>query len=200
MATNKTNTTRKKTTVPEVLADVIATDDASEKVDLSNTTAGQVILNDSAIINVKSNVFGKLTYVDKRTGDEVVWSKCGEPNPMAFGLLRNMRSTSIAFFKNQWIIITGFGDENADKYTPADIYKALGVTQYYKDLIEPSDYVEICSWEPEEIKRRVSLMSVESKANLAVALNAYIEKGILDSIKRIRAFEEVLGCDLKIPE
>lgn len=200
MATNKTNTTRKKTTVPEVLADVIATDDVSEKVDLNNTTAGQVILNDSAIINVKSNVFGKLTYVDKRTGDEVVWSKCGEPNQMAFGLLRNMRSTSIAFFKNQWIIITGFGDENADKYTPADIYKALGVTQYYKDLIEPSDYVEICSWEPEEIKRRVSLMSVESKANLAVALNAYIEKGILDSIKRIRAFEEVLGCDLKIPE
>jgi hypothetical protein len=43
-------------------------------------------------------------------------------------------------------------------------------------------------------------MSAEARVNLVVALNTYIEKGILDSIKRIKAFEEVLDCDLKIPE
>ena len=40
----------------------------------------------------------------------------------------------------------------------------------------------------------------EAKVNLAVALNTYIEKGILDSLKRIKAFEEALGCELKMPE
>ena len=98
------------------------------------------------------------------------------------------------------VIITGFADENADTYTTADIYKALMIGQYYKDLIEPSDYAAVCAWEPEDIKKKVSLMSTEAKANLAVALNTYIEKGILDSLKRIKAFEEVLGCELKIPE
>jgi hypothetical protein len=44
------------------------------------------------------------------------------------------------------------------------------------------------------------MMSAEAKVNLAVALNTYIEKGILDSLKRIKAFEEVLGCDLRVAE
>lgn len=201
MATTKTTTTtKKKNTVPEVLADVIVSEGACEKLDLSKTTEGQVKLDDSVSINVKSNVFGKLTYIDKKTQDEVVWHHCGEVNPMSLGMLRSMKATAINFFKNQWVIITGFADENADTYTTADIYKALMIGQYYKDLIEPSDYAAVCAWEPEDIKKKVSLMSTEAKANLAVALNTYIEKGILDSLKRIKAFEEVLGCELKIPE
>ena len=199
MATNKT-TTKKKNTVPEVLADVIVSEGACEKLDLSKTTDGQVRLEDSVVVDVKSNVFGKLTYVDKKTQDEIVWNHCGESNPMTVGMLRSMKATQINFFKNQWVIITGFADDIADEYTTADIYKALMITQYYKNLIEPSDYEEVCSWDPEDIKKKVSLMSAEAKANLAVALNTYIEKGILDSLKRIKAFEEVLGCELKIPE
>ena len=198
MATSKTNTSKKKNTVPEVLADVIMSEGACEKLDLSKTTEGQVKLDDSVQVNVKSNVFGKLTYIDKKTQDEVVWNHCGESNPMTIGMLRSMKATQVSFFKNQWIIITGFVDET--EYTTADIYKVLMIGQYYQDLIEPSDYETICSWSPEEIKSKVSMMSSEAKANLAVALNTYIEKGILDSLKRIKAFEEVLGCELKLPE
>ena len=39
-----------------------------------------------------------------------------------------------------------------------------------------------------------------AKAKLVVVLNTYIEKGILDSLKAIKTFEEVLGCDLKRPD
>ena len=200
MATNKTTNAKKKPAVPDVLADVIVSEGTCEKLDLSKTTEGQVKLDDSVSINVKSNVFGKLTYIDKKTQDEVVWHHCGEVNPMTLGMLRSMKATAVNFFKNQWVVITGFADETADVYTTADIYKTLMIGQYYKDLIEPSDYASICAWDPEDIKKRVSLMSAEAKANLAVALNTYIEKGILDSLKRIKTFEEVLGCELKIPE
>lgn len=192
---------RTRKTAPAInLEDVIANEDNGEKLDLGKTTAGTVRIDDSAIINVKSNVFGELTYIDKRTHEETKWARCGSVQPMTFGALKNMKANSISFYKHQWIVIIGFADENADKYTTADIYKALFVTQYYKDLIEPSDYEEICSWDPDEIKRRVSYMSAEAKVNLAIALNTYIEKGILDSLKRIKAFEEVLGCELKMPE
>lgn len=199
MATN--NTTKKKTsTASAALKDVIDNEGAEVKVDLKKTTSGQVKIEDSALVYVKSNVFGTLTYTDKRTQEEVLWHRCGSTQTVTYGLLRNMKASSISFYKNQWIIITGFADENADVYTPADIYKALMVSQYYEDLIEPSDYETVCSWNPDEIKAKVSLMSTEAKANLVVALNTYIQKGILDSLKRIKTFEEVLGCELTIPE
>lgn len=191
--------TKKKQVTSDMLGDVIE-EEHTEKLDLSKTTNGQIKLDDNALIAVKSNVFGELIYVDKRTQEEIKWPRCGSVQYMTLGTLRNMKASAIAFFQNQWVIITGFADENADKYLPADIYKTLFITQYYKDLIEPSDYEAICSWSPEEIERKVSLMSREAKANLAVALNVYIEKGILDSLKRIKTFEKVLGCDLKIPE
>ena len=191
--------TKKKTATAEELEDVIEAED-TEKVDLTKVSAGPVRLDDNVLINVKSNVFGELRFVDKRTQEETKWQRCGEVMQMSFGALRTMKATEIAFFQNQWIIITGFADETAEKYSPADIYKALLVTQYYKHLIEPSDYQALCSWEPEEIKDKVALMSDQAKLNLAVALNVYIKKGILDSLKRIKAFEEVLGCELKIPE
>ena len=194
-------TSKKKTVeTTEVLDDVIVADMVEEKLDLQKTTPGSVRLDDGAIVNVKSNVFGELTYVDSRTREETKWDRCGSVQPMTFGALRSMKASQMAFFKNPWVIMTGFADENAEKYTAADIYKALFVTQYYKDLIEPSDYERVCSWTPEEIKQKVSLMSAESKANLVVALNIYIKKGILDSLKRIKTFEEVLGCELEMPE
>lgn len=190
----------KKTKTQVAMDDVIVANEENDKVDFSKTTNGQVRIDDSALVNVKSNVFGSLTYIDQRSGEIVRWDCCGAVQPMTFNMLRSMKASSAGFFKNQWVIITGFADENAEKYTPADIYKALYITNYYKDLIEPSDYMTICSWSVDEIKNKVSLMSQESRGNLVVALNTYIERGILDSLKRIKAFEAVLGCELKMPE
>lgn len=200
MATTKTTQKKKNEVASTVLEGIIDNEGACEKIDLAKTTAGVIKIDDYAVINVKSNVFGQLNYIDKKTGEEVKWARCGSVQPMSFALLRNMKASQVNFFKNQWVIITGFGDENAEKYTPADIYKALMITHFYKDLIEPSDFEEVCSWEPEEIEKKVSLMSAESRVNLVVALNTYIEKGILDSLKRIKTFEKVLECELKIPE
>ena len=103
-------------------------------------------------------------------------------------------------FTNQLVIITGFADENAEKYEVADIYKALYITQYYKDILDSTNYDEICSWTPAEIKQKVPMLSKGAKGKLVVALNTYIEKGVLDSLKAIKTFEEVLGCDLARPE
>ena len=192
------NTSVKKKTksdAQEVLSDVIDFS-APGEVDMTKTSDGSVVIDDYAIVNVKSNVFGLLIYIDKKTGEEIKWQSCGEVLPVSFSTLRNMRARSIDFFKNQWVLPIGFADENGEKYTAADIYKALFITQYYKEFVNPSNYEEICSWTPDEIKKRVPLMSTEAKENLAVALNLYIKREILDSRKCIKAFEEALGCEL----
>lgn len=192
---NATVKKKSKSDAQEVLADVIDFSSPDE-VDMSNASAGPVNIDDYAVINVKSNVFGNLIYIDKKTGEEIRWRSCGEVLPVSFSTLRNMRARSIDFFKNQWVLPIGFADENGEKYTAADIYKALFITQYYKDFVSPSNYEEICSWSPDEIKKRVPLMSSEAKENLTVALNLYIKREILDSRKCIKAFEEALGCEL----
>lgn len=188
--------TRKKAPVTTVdVSDVVA-ETSTQKVDLTQTTEGTIALSDYALINVKSNVVGGLIYVNPKNGMKTYWGMCGEIQQMSLGDLREMKASSIAFFQNQWVIITGFADENAEKYKPADIYKALFITQYYKNMIDPSNYDEICSWSPSEIREKVSLLSDGAKDNLAVALSTYVKKGLLDSRKSIKAFEEALGCTL----
>lgn len=194
--------TKKKNNTSICLDDVITTDAPSNgsSVDSTSTVSDfNSVIPDSALINVKSNSFGKLIFVSKKTGERIVWEKCGEIQQVTLATLRTIKLECINFYKEQWIILMGFADENAKNYTPNDLYKQLFVAQYYKDLIDPSDYERICSMSPSEIKDKVSLMSDGAKENLVVALNTYIEKGILDSNKAIKTFEEVLGCDLRDP-
>ena len=194
-------TTKKKPTNKEVdMSDVMAVADEPTTIDLQKTTPGAVRLDDTALINVKSTVFGELIFVDPVTKAKVRWVQCGEVLQLPLAMLRNMKNGAVKFFTNQLVIITGFADENAEKYEVADIYKALYISQYYKDILDPTNYDDICSWTPAVIKQKVPMLSKGAKGKLVVALNTYIEKGVLDSLKAIKTFEEVLGCDLARPE
>lgn len=195
------NTTKKKPTNKEVdMSDVMDVADEPTTIDLQKTTPGAVRLDDTALINVKSNVFGELIFVDPVTKAKVRWIRCGEVLQLPLAMLRNMKNGAVKFFTNQLVIITGFADENAEKYEVADIYKALYISQYYEDILDPTDYDDICSWTPAVIRQKVPMLSKGAKGKLVVALNTYIEKGVLDSLKAIKTFEEVLGCDLARPE
>lgn len=194
-------TTKKKTTTPKVdMSDVIVPCDETTELDLTKTTAGTVRIDDTALINVRSNVFGELIFVDSVTKEKISWHQCGEVLQMPLSTLRHMKNGAVKFFTNQLVLITGFADENAEKFEVADIYKALYISQYYKEILDPANYDDICNWKPAEIKEKVSVLSSGAKAKLVVVLNTYIEKGILDSLKAIKTFEEVLGCDLKRPD
>lgn len=195
-------TTKKKTTSQVDMSDVIATPFTApeEKMTFTGTTKKKEVIPDSALINVKSNVFGKLIFVSKRTGERIVWEQCGDVQQVTMNTLRLIKTEAVAFFRDQWILVVGFADENSGKFNPPDVYEQLFVTQYYKEVIDPSDYEAICSMKPNEIAEKIPQMSDGAKANLVIALNTYIEKGVLDSIRAIKAFEEALGCDLRDPD
>lgn len=189
----------KKTTEKNKLSDVLI-ENEPVNIDVSKTTKTSVQIDNSALINVKSNVFGELIYIDPVTNECITWPACGAIQQLTLDSLRHMKSGAVKFFTNQLIIITGFADENAEKYEVADIYKALYITNYYQNILDPSDYDTICSWTPAQIRENLALISAPAKEKLMVALNTYIEKGILDSLKAIKTFEEVLGCELTRPE
>ena len=171
-----------------------------EPVETKEIARNTVKLNDYTLVNVKSNVFGQLIFVDTKTQEEVTWNNAGDVQQLTLGLLRSMRQTQIKFFQNQWILITGFADENDGNVPVSAIYENLNITQFYKVIVDPTDFGMICSWSPEEIAQNVSMLTKQAKNNLIVALTTYIEEGRLDSVRAIKAFEKALDCELTISD
>lgn len=156
-------------------------------------------LDDSVLITVKSNVFGELLYINSRTGDKFTWSGCGDVQDLSVGDIRAMKGTQRAFFENQWIILTGVDEPGYEDVSAEEIYKILMLSQYYKNIVDPDNYTAIFSWDLPKMKEAVNSMSSASKMNLVVAANTCIANGTLDSLKKIRALEECLGCELDKP-
>lgn len=157
----------------------------------------RLTIPEDTAIKVKSGFYGKLHYKNLITKEKVVWERQGEEQIMTLRELRAMRTAQPAFYKNQWIIIVGIADGEDCEATPYDIYKALAVTEYYKDFIDPSNFDIVCDWNETEINERIALMSPGTKENLIVALNGFIKSGRLDSIRKIKAFEKALDCELR---
>lgn len=152
--------------------------------------------DDTVLIDVQSNVFGKLVYLNPRSGMEVKWEEFGDVQPMTMGDLRAMRSSQRQFFENNWVYVKSVAEPDYEDAKPEDVYKALMVAQYYKDVIEPDNFNSIFRMDDKELERRVNMMSDGAKMNLVVACNEAIRRGKLDSIKKVRILEKALGCEL----
>lgn len=159
-----------------------------------------VRITDDVQVKVKSNYYGTLFFKNKRTGDSVTWKNPGEIQIVTMGDLKAMKAEQSAFFRNQWVFILGVADHEDCNATFEDICKALVIEQHYQNYIEPTNYREICGWSEKEIAERVAMLTPGARENLIVALNTYIKEGVLDSLRKIKAFEEALGCKLYNPE
>lgn len=151
---------------------------------------------DNVLIKVKSGFYGKLCYRNYITGEETIWEQIGDIQTMAMKDLRDMKASQVAFFKNQWVIVLGIADGEPCKAAPAEIYRALAISQYYENFIDPSSFDKVCRWSEEEILEKVPLMPDGVKDNLCVALNSFIQDGRLDSLKKIKTFEKALEREL----
>ena len=157
----------------------------------------KIKIDDSAIINVRSNTHGKLTYVNHRTGDKYVWGQFGDIQQMTMADLRAMKSNQVGFFANNRIMVTGIESEGYENARPADVYRALFVDRYYKNMLVPTNRFELCKWSVGTIKARVAAMTPALKDSLVITLRAMIANGELDSMKQIRNFELALECELQ---
>lgn len=189
MATRTQSTRSKAAEIPTEAPDIKAATDKPAR-------PAKVRLDDSALIRVKSNTYGQLIYINKRTGDRTEWKRFGEEQSVTMGDLRAMKGTQLPFFADNMIIITGCDDERYPDLTPAEIYDALLVSRYYKKAIDPSNFGDILAADEDDIRQRISQMSGNARTNLVVALNTAIRNGTLDSIRKVKLFESLLGCEL----
>lgn len=190
MATTKT--TAKKAKAPEVQEESAPV--AKEKT--ARVVTEPVKLDDTLRVIVQSNVHGGLIFINQRTGDKTEWDHFGEKQTLTMGDLRSMKGSQRAFFENNWIFVDGIDEAGYEDVTPEDVYKALMVTQYYKDTLTPDNFGAFFRMDAREIKEKIRHMSSAAKTNLIVAANDGIRSGTLDSLRAIHAIEEALGCEL----
>lgn len=171
----------------------------TEKQEKSSKVRSQqkrVKLTDDVKVRVKSNYYGTLMFTPKSTGSTVVWRTPGEVQTLKISDLREMRIRCSSVFKNQWVVILGVALYEECDATAEDICKALEVEDFYKNFIEPTDFVELCNVNETELAERIKMLTPGARSNLIVALNSYIKNGTLDSLKRIKLFEKLLECEL----
>lgn len=156
-------------------------------------------LSDSSDVLVRSNVFGRLIYIDHKTDDETNWEHAGDEQVLTVRELLNMKAKQSIFFKENWISIVGSDDVDMDEYSVADIYEALNISRYYKDSVVPDDLAEVFNWSENEVREKIKLFPVTIRESIIIMANDKIMDGTLDSISKVKLFEEVLECELASP-
>lgn len=143
---------------------------------------------------VRSNVYGELIYVNHKNGDTTKWSDYNDVQIMSGQDVSDMRSGQVIFFESNWLTI--MGDEDDESATAEEIYKSLHIEKYYTQFMNTADFSGVLKWTDAEIRNKISTMSTNTKRALVVVLNELISNGRLDSIRKIRLFEECLECEL----
>lgn len=182
------NTTKKKASTAKAAAS--APEEAPAKV------PKKLNLEDTMLVSTQSNTHGKLVYINQRTGDKTEWQNFGDIQTLSVADLRAMRGSQRKFFENNWIFIKGIEEDGYEDVEPAEIYKALNVSQYYTNAIDPDHFDEFFQMSGAEMRRRISMMSAGAKLNLVVATNDAIRDGRLDSLQKIKVIEDALHCEL----
>lgn len=158
----------------------------------------RLMLNDADELLVRSNVFGKLIYINDRIGTETEWDESGEIQSLSVKDIKDMKAKQQAFFKNEWITIVEYPDID-ENHDIKDVYDALQLGKYYKENELYDSVDDIFDMNEEKIRKCVNDMSESVKLTLIVRANDKIEDGTLDSIKKVKLLEEILGCELASP-
>lgn len=145
--------------------------------------AKEIDLHD--MVTVRNGFQGRLVYISKKTGERFVWEEFGDEQDMEIGELRSARSSSKAFFENNWFM---FDDQWVVDY--------LGMNKYYKYALRVEDFDDVFTKDPEEIVEIVNDMTKGQKKSMAYRARALIAEGEIDSNKVIATLEKCLNTQL----
>ena len=137
------------------------------------------------LVDCRSAFNGVLIYASKRMQGYIERWEFGDVAQLEFIELQSMIRTDRAFFQNNWLQI----DDIA-------VLKALNAEKYYINALTIDELENINEVSEEDIKNKISKMSIEMKRATGLKAMELIEQGAIDSIKKIRVLEEAFGYRL----
>lgn len=140
-------------------------------------------IDDNELITVRNATQGTLIYIDS-DNCEIVWDEFGEEKELTMRELFIMKKKNILFFKENWVEVN------------AIVLNALGVSSFYTNAISIDEYETLFNLEPEQLKERIENLPKSIKDSIGLRAIKLINDGVLDSMKKIKVLEEVLGYSL----
>ena len=125
---------------------------------------------------------GSVKYIDKKTGDEYIWTEEGSSEYMTVDVLKRMNSKSPLFLKAPWLRIL---DND-------DAIEVLGLKEIYHNIDLVDNIDELVKLKEHELEQLVESLSLEYKNVLATNIMDKINLEELNNINAIRRFERVL--------
>lgn len=187
--TKKTSTTSKSKSTKQPNKEVVSAqpEDVVVKKEEPKAPIVPKDIDTSMLITVRNGFQGKLVYKSKRTHEKYIWDEFGGEQEIELRELRNAKSSSKAFFINNWFM---FDKEDAW------VIDYLGLGQYYQNAIGIDDFDDIFESTPQKAEKIIANMSKGQKRSLAYRARQLVIDGKIDSRKMISTLEEALGTEL----
>lgn len=135
------------------------------------------------LVTVRNATQGQLNIVDS-DGFSNVMDNFGDEIEMEMSELFVLKKRYPRVFKENWIELTPI------------VLNALGVEKFYQGAMKIDELDELFQLSEKEIKEKVSKLNDVTKRSIGMRAINLIETGELDSVKKIKAFEEALGYQL----
>ena len=145
------------------------------------------------IIGIRSGVQGILTFTSSKTHCNLRIDQYGGTDTLTYEDLVSMKNSQLRFFTDNWIFI-----EDTDDFTAEEIYKALGVERYYKDILEIDDVDSVLAMRPDALQDRIKNMPKGVAQSIVTRARKLMLDGsdIMDSNKKIKIIEDTFNVEL----
>jgi hypothetical protein len=159
-----------------------------ERNKMAVTTKKARKLSEDTLITIINNTRGRLGYVNRQL-QEWIFGETGDELEISIRDLREMKSSHIAFFKEQWIV---FAEEDRDAID------FLKVDKYYQDLITP-DFIEAkLNGDESEFIKFLKDSNANIRAMILSMARDKFTKGEMKNAYIVRAIEDTLSIDIDI--
>lgn len=188
MATTRSKVAKENPDFPKVeTASTEVVDGLAAKADSNAKKQYKVKKNFSPnmLVPVKNGFQGRLIYKSRRTGEVYVWDTFGDEQDIELQELRNARSSSRAFFENNWFIIDD-----------PEIIEYLGAAQYYKNALKFDSFDDLFFLPPDQMSEAIKKLPNGQKRSVIYRAKQLISEGTIDSMKTIDALEKCLSTEL----
>lgn len=186
----KTNLLKKKNEVLEGILEGLqkSSEDKEENkktVEVKKVAPKKNVIDRDLMVSCRNLTSGRLTYISKKTGLEVVWSEFGDEEYVDVAELLTMKTSQPKFLKEPWLFID---DEGVSEY--------LGLKELYKNIIPIDEVDDFFLLNANEARKIIPKLPKGTKELIGEKARKGITDGTLNNLQLIKLLEQELNLDL----
>lgn len=143
--------------------------------------------DNSELIDCRSMIHGALYMEGRSTGQTYYWADINDIVGVEYrDLVSEVRNSSSAFIYNPRLYIDN--EEFVEQFPK--------LKEFYEDLYDENDFMNILNMSVGDMTRAIEELPDKVKERLKSYIGFQVGNGILDSISKIRALDEIFGTNI----